>query len=65
VVWRLSGTGALFGAGVVAMIAGLVYQHTIVKPTDLSRVDAAFFTTNGAVSVILAACGIASVLLGL
>jgi 4-hydroxybenzoate polyprenyltransferase len=62
-VWRLSGSGALFGVGVAAMIAGLVYQHTIVKPNDLSRVDAAFFTTNGAVSVILAACGIASVLL--
>jgi 4-hydroxybenzoate polyprenyltransferase len=63
-VWRLSGTGALFGAGVAVMIAGLIYQHAIVKPNDLSRVDAAFFTTNGAISVILAGCGIAAVLLG-
>jgi 4-hydroxybenzoate polyprenyltransferase len=63
-VWRLSGTGALFGAGVAVMIAGLIYQHAIVKPDDLSRVDAAFFTTNGVISVLLAACGIAAVLLG-
>ena len=43
--------------------AALVYQHAIVRPGDLSRVDAAFFTANGFVSVVLAACGIADVLL--
>ena len=40
----------------------LVYQHAIVRPGDLSRVDAAFFTANGFVSIALAACGIADVL---
>jgi 4-hydroxybenzoate polyprenyltransferase len=62
-VWRLAGGGWLFGAGVAVMIAGLVYQHAIVKPEDLSRVDAAFFTTNGTISVVLAAFGIAGVLM--
>ena len=33
--------------------AALVYQHAIVRPGDLSRVNAAFFTANGLVSVAL------------
>ncbi len=61
-VWRLSGGGWLFLAGIGATIAALVYQHAIVRPGDLSRLDAAFFTANGFVSVTLAACGIADVL---
>lgn len=61
-VWRLAGGGWLFLAGVVATAAALVYQHAIVRPGDLSRVDAAFFTANGFVSVTLAAFGIADVL---
>ena len=36
--------------------------HAIVRPGDLSRVGAAFFTANGFVSVALAAFGIADVL---
>lgn len=39
--------------GVLLVGALLVYQHTLVKPTDLSRMNAAFFTTNAFVSVIL------------
>ena len=42
---------ALFG--VFAVGALLVYQHTLVRPNDLSRMNAAFFTTNAFVSVIL------------
>lgn len=34
------------------MLAGMIYQHTLVKPHDLSRVNMAFFTVNGVVSVI-------------
>ena len=39
--------------GVLATGGLLVYQHSIVKPNDLSRLNAAFFTTNAFVSVIL------------
>jgi 4-hydroxybenzoate polyprenyltransferase len=39
--------------GVIATGALLVYQHSIVKANDLSRLNAAFFTTNAFVSVIL------------
>jgi 4-hydroxybenzoate polyprenyltransferase len=61
-VWRMAGGGWIFLAGVAATLLALLYQHAIVRPGDLSRVDAAFFTANGFVSVVLAACGIADVL---
>ena len=44
--------GALSVAGVVAVAALLVYEQSLVKPNDLSRVNAAFFTMNGCVSVL-------------
>jgi 4-hydroxybenzoate polyprenyltransferase len=44
--------GVLAMAGVAAIAALLVYEHMIVKPNDLSRVNAAFFTMNGYVSVL-------------
>jgi 4-hydroxybenzoate polyprenyltransferase len=50
-VWSLQ-LGAFALAGVVAVAALLVYEHRLVKPHDLSRVNAAFFTMNGYVSVL-------------
>jgi 4-hydroxybenzoate polyprenyltransferase len=50
-VWTLH-AGALAIAGVAAVAALLIYEHTIVKPNDLSRLNAAFFTMNGYVSVL-------------
>ena len=44
--------GSLALAGVAAVTALLIYEHTLVKATDLSRVNAAFFTMNGWVSVL-------------
>ena len=46
--------GILYYIGVLFYGALLVYQHKIVSPTDLSRVDRAFMTTNGIASVIFA-----------
>lgn len=45
--------GLLGFVGVLATGALLVYQHSIVRADDLSRLNAAFFTTNAFVSVIL------------
>jgi 4-hydroxybenzoate polyprenyltransferase len=45
--------GLLGLIGVIATGALLIYQHSIVKANDLSRLNAAFFTTNAFVSVIL------------
>jgi 4-hydroxybenzoate polyprenyltransferase len=46
------GLGLLSVAGVAAVTALLIYEHSLVKPNDLSRVDAAFFTMNGYVSML-------------
>ena len=51
--YMLTGSGFLGLAGVVLTGALLVYQHSIVRADDLSRLNAAFFTTNAFVSVIL------------
>jgi len=48
-----TGLGPLALAGVLAVGVLLVYQHTLVKANDLSRMNAAFFTTNAFVSLIL------------
>ena len=40
--------------GVVAVALLLVYEHSLVKPDDLSRLNAAFFTMNGVISVVFA-----------
>lgn len=55
--------GWLFGAAVVVAGAFLVRQHRLVSPGDLSRVDAAFFTANGWLSVAFLLLGAADVLL--
>ena len=47
--------GWLYYVGVVFYGLLLIYQHRIVSPTDLSRVDRAFMTTNGIASVVFAA----------
>ena len=52
-LYFITGLGALALAGVVATGALLVYQHTLVRADDLGRLNAAFFTTNAFVSVIL------------
>ncbi|WP_222537656.1 UbiA-like polyprenyltransferase [Pedobacter polysacchareus] len=42
--------------GVAFFCSMLIYQHLLVKPNDISKVDKAFMTTNGFASVIFAAC---------
>jgi 4-hydroxybenzoate polyprenyltransferase len=46
------GLGMLSWAGIAAIVLLLLYEHSLVKASDLSRVDAAFFTVNGYVSVL-------------
>jgi len=56
-VWLfvITGLGPVAFAGVIATGALLIYQHRLVHADDLSRLNAAFFTTNAFVSVILLA----------
>nr|MBP7377864.1 UbiA family prenyltransferase [Pyrinomonadaceae bacterium] len=53
ILYLVTGLGFLALAGVVATGMLLVYQHTLIKANDLSKMNAAFFTTNAFVSVIL------------
>ncbi|WNJ16636.1 UbiA-like polyprenyltransferase [Pontibacter sp. G13] len=57
--------GWLFGLGALVFLGLLLYQHLIVSSKDLSRVNLAFFTTNGIASVIFGACSIAELLMGI
>jgi len=46
------GLGLWTGVGVLAVIVLLIYEHSLVRPDDLSRLNAAFFTMNGVISVL-------------
>ena len=48
------GFGWWYWAGVAVFLGMLIYQHAIVKPNDLSRVNLAFMTANGIASVVFA-----------
>jgi len=64
-VWltRLFGLGTLSMVGVGAVAALLLYEHSIVSPHDLRRMNAAFFTLNGVISVVFFGFFAADVLL--
>jgi 4-hydroxybenzoate polyprenyltransferase len=51
--------GIFYGIGFAAVAVMLVYEHSLVKPDDLSKVNAAFFNVNGFVSI---ACFVAILL---
>ena len=63
IIAEISQLGWIYMIGVGAVAVILIYEHLIVKPNDLSRVNLAFFTLNGAVSLILMALAIADVML--
>ncbi len=46
--------GWLYWIGVAVFVGMLIYQHSIVKPTDLRKVNLAFMTSNGIASVVFA-----------
>lgn len=63
-LWREFALGALGAAGIAAIAGLLVYEHRLVRADDLSRVNAAFFTVNGYVSVLFFVFWAADVALG-
>ncbi len=48
----LVGLGPLYWIGWVAIVALLAYEHSLVRPHDLSRLDVAFFNVNGYIAVL-------------
>jgi 4-hydroxybenzoate polyprenyltransferase len=56
------GAGVFWWLGVAVTAGAFAYEHKIVTPTDLSRVNRSFFTTNGLVGMALFAFGLADLL---
>jgi 4-hydroxybenzoate polyprenyltransferase len=48
--------GAFYALGVVAAAGLLAYEHSLVRPDDFTRLDAAFFTMNGVISIVFFLC---------
>ncbi len=44
--------GLIYSAGLIAIAGFLVYEHSLIKPYDLSKINKAFFTTNGYISIL-------------
>ncbi len=59
----LFGLGKMAMLGVVVVAALLVYEHSIISPRDMQRMNAAFFTLNGIISVLFFGFVAADVLL--
>jgi 4-hydroxybenzoate polyprenyltransferase len=57
------GLGRLSVMGIVAVALLLIYEHSLVKAQDLSKLNAAFFTMNGVISVVFALFVTADILL--
>jgi 4-hydroxybenzoate polyprenyltransferase len=51
-----TGGGPLYALGVAVVALLLAYEHSLVKPDDLSKLDAAFFTMNGIISISFFTC---------
>ncbi|MBD3008044.1 menaquinone biosynthesis prenyltransferase MqnP [Streptomyces sp. 5-10] len=59
-VWYALATdaGAFFWVGLAIVAAAFAYEHTIVRPGDLSRLNRAFFTVNGFIGIALFCCAL-------
>lgn len=57
-LWYVSGLGVIFGTGVILVAALLIYEHRLIRPEDLTRVNQAFFQVNAVISVGLFATGL-------
>ncbi|MFF9480950.1 menaquinone biosynthesis prenyltransferase MqnP [Streptomyces sp. NPDC014733] len=54
-----TGAGVFFWAGLVIVAGAFLYEHTIVRPHDLSRLNRAFFSVNGFIGIALFVCALA------
>ena len=63
-VWYALATdaGAFFWVGLVIVGGAFLYEHTIVKPHDLSRLNRAFFSVNGFIGIALFVCALLDLL---
>ncbi|WP_369261175.1 menaquinone biosynthesis prenyltransferase MqnP [Streptomyces sp. R35] len=57
-----TGAGAFFWFGLLIVAGAFLYEHSIVKPNDLSRLNRAFFSVNGFIGIALFACALLDLL---
>ena len=50
VLWKMAGLGFIFLVGVIAIAGLLLYEHWLVRPNDLNRINVAFFNVNAIIS---------------
>ncbi|MEZ6051809.1 MAG: UbiA-like polyprenyltransferase [Planctomycetaceae bacterium] len=60
-LWQVAGLGAVFLTGVVIITLLLLYEHWLVRPDDLTRVNIAFFQVNAVISIGLLIVGVLDV----
>ncbi|MFD9113775.1 menaquinone biosynthesis prenyltransferase MqnP [Streptomyces bottropensis] len=58
----LTGAGAFLWLGLAIVAGAFVYEHTIVRPHDLSRLNRAFFSVNGFIGIALFVCALLDLL---
>ena len=58
-LWHFAELGPVFLVGILAVSGLLIYEHSLVTPTDLTRVNIAFFNVNSVVSLGLLVMGLA------
>ena len=61
--WHFAGLGLLFLAGIIVIALLLLYEHALVKPDDLSRVNVAFFNINALISIGMLILGIVDLII--
>lgn len=57
-LWHISDLGTVFLLGIIAVTALLLYEHRLVRPDDLSRINIAFFQINALISIGLLVIGL-------
>ena len=60
-LWKYTPLGNVFLVGVIVFTLLLIYEHSLVRPDDLSRVNTAFFHVNAAISVGILLLGVVDV----
>ncbi len=64
VFWQVAGFGPIFLVGIIGVTLLLAYEHSLVRPDDLSRVGVAFFNINAIIGVGLLLLGVADLWVG-
>lgn len=62
-IWPMANLGIGYGIAYLITLFFLVYQHWIVRPSDLSRVNISFFIANGIISIVLCSAAIIDIII--